>query len=144
MGDAIDVGNPGAAQRVRFRLMNVRTVPPDLHVWELEVRNLGTEVYSIIPTLMMTLTAIRQSNGVVMTGEWIATEAAAIAAGIPISTELFEVQPNTTQLFHFAVVVTSAGSVPAGWTLELDLGGESGNRITWINQMNPYCESDGG
>jgi hypothetical protein len=89
VGDAVFVGQPGAALRLRFRLQNVQTQPGpssggnprNLYIWSLEIRNLGSASYETIPVALMVITRISTANGDVA-GTWRTSEAAMAAAGI--------------------------------------------------------------
>lgn len=146
VGDAVFVGQAGAGHRVRFRLQNVASsAAPDggtLHLWQLEVRNLGEQPYTITPTLVMTLTALRLADGTIQDGNWVATSRAARAAGIPVNEAVFELSTGQTMVFHFAALSASAGATAWRWRLALDYGGTSENAIGWRNAINPHCSGD--
>lgn len=144
VGDAVFVGQPGAALRLRFRLQNVQTrpAPPlagsprNLYIWSLEIRNLGSVDYETVPVALMVITRIRTANGDI-NGTWNTSEAAMIAAGI--SGENYDpLAPGTTRVYRLAAY-GPAGSVRQFAYL---LDGDGGNRITWVNQTNPYCSGD--
>lgn len=144
LDDPVRVGNPAGAVQVQFRLTDVATLPASpardgsermLVLWQLEVTNLGFETYSIAPTVVLTLTTIRTPGGLLLSGDWVATERAGEEAGVVVDTNLVDIPPGDTRVFQFAAY-TPPGT-PERWTLELDIEGD--NRLTWINAINPYC-----
>ena len=147
VNDAVFVGNRYASQRIRFRLRNVRTLPAsplivlprNIHVWELEVRNVGSEPYMITPSLVMLLMEISLPDGRVISDGWMPSAKAAREAGIPSETHIYEIGAGETMLFPLATYTLYPNSTPKSWALELDIEGDSGNRITWTNQTNPHC-----
>lgn len=142
-GDAVFVGARGAANRVRFRLQNVYTLPASghggtraLYVWSLEIRNLGSMNYATIPIGQMRLTRIQTSTGE-LNGTWGTSDTAMRAAGI--SQESYDpLPPNATRIYRMAAYAP-VGS-PRTFTFTLDEA--SGSRITWTNATNPYCVGD--
>ncbi len=145
--DAVFVGNRYAPQRIRFRVQNVRTMPAsplvilprNIHVWQLEVANVGVEPYRIMPSLVMVLSEIILPDGRVLDAGWMASAKAGREAGIAISGDLYEIGAGETMVFDLATYTLYPASTPKRWTLQLDLEGNSGNQITWTNQINPHC-----
>ncbi len=143
-GDAVFVGQPGAATRLRFRFQSVQTRPAapsggnarNLYIWSLEIKNLGTSNYETIPIAQMYLSLIRATNADVA-GEWRTSEAAMQAAGI-IGQTYDAITPGATRIYRMAAYAP-VGSVRR---LTFVLDAESNNRITWVNQANPYCSGD--
>ena len=144
VGDAVFVGQPGAALRLRFRLQNVQTLPAppmagsprNLYIWSLEIRNLGSADYETVPVALMVITRLSTANGDV-SGTWDTSEAAATAAGI--EGENYDVlTPGSTRVYRLAAYAP-AGSVRQFAYL---LDGSGSNRITWVNATNPYCSGD--
>jgi hypothetical protein len=144
VGDAVFVGQSGAALRLRFRLGQVQSqpapplngMPRNLVTWRLEIRNLGSTAYETIPVALMVITRINTANGE-QTGTWRSSTAAMNAAGF--TGENYDpLLPNTTRLYRLAAFV------PAGTVRQFAylLDGEGGNRITWTNRANPYCSGD--
>lgn len=139
VGDAVFVGQSGAPLRLRFRLQNVQSQPAGsrtLVTWRLEIRNLGSVSYETIPVALMVITRITTANGE-QTGTWQASEAAMAAAGF--TNENYDpLTPGSTRVYRLAAYIP-AGSVNQFAYL---LDGDGGNRITWINTVNPYCFGD--
>jgi len=143
-GDAVFVGQLGAATRLRFRLQSVQTRPAassggsprNLYIWSLEIKNLGTTNYETIPIAQMYLSLILTPNGEAA-GTWRTSEAAMQAAGI-MGQNYDAIQPGATRVYRLAAY----GSVGNARRLTFVLDDESGNQITWINQANPYCSGD--
>jgi hypothetical protein len=144
VGDAVFVGQSGAALHLRFRLQNVRSQPSpplggsprNLYTWQLEVRNLGSADYETVPVALMVITRINTANGEVI-GTWNTSEAAMQAAGI--TNENYDpLTPGSTRVYRLAAYAP-AGSVRQ-FAYLLDGGGS--NRITWVNAANPYCSGD--
>jgi hypothetical protein len=142
VGDAVFVGQRGAARYLRFRLQNVQSQPApplngmhrNLYTWELEISNEGSAAYETIPPALMGITRISTVNGE-QTGMWRSTEAAMNAAGF--TDENYDpLLPNRTRLYRLAAY-GPAGTIEQFAYL---LDGES-NRITWVNAFNPYCAS---
>jgi len=144
VGDAVFVGQPGAALRLRFRLQNVQTrpAPPSggnprsLYVWSLEIRNLGSVNYETVPVALMVITRLNTANGE-MSGTWNTSEAAMQAAGIA-NQNYDPLAPGATRVYRMAAY-GPAGSVRQFAYL---LDGDGDNRITWVNASNPYCSGD--
>ncbi len=139
VGDAVFVGQSGAPLRLRFRLQNVQSQPAgsrNLITWRLEIRNLGSATYETIPVALMVITRINTANGE-QTGTWQPSEAAMAAAGFT-SENYDPLTPGSTRIYRLAAYIP-AGSVNQFAYL---LDGESGNRITWVNAVNPYCSGD--
>jgi hypothetical protein len=142
-GDAVFVGQPGAAVRLRFRLQNVQAqaAPPlggaarNLYTWQLEIRNVGSATYETIPAALMFITRVNTANGE-QTGTWRTSEAAMNAGGFT-SENYDPLTPGSTRVYRLAAYAP-AGSVRQFAYL---LDGES-NRITWVNSANPYCSGD--
>jgi hypothetical protein len=144
VGDAVFVGQPGAALRLRFRLQNIQTLPApplagsprNLYVWSLEIRNLGSADYETVPVALMVITRLATASGEV-TGTWNTSEAAMTAAGF--TNENYDaLTPSSTRVYRLAAYAP-AGSVRQFAYL---LDGSGGNRITWVNTTNPYCSGD--
>lgn len=139
VGDAVFVGLPGAALRLRFRLQQVQVQPAgpeSLVTWQLEVRNVGTITYETIPPALMLVTRSTTVHGSQL-GTWRSSEAAMNAAGF--TNENYDpVLPGTTRIYRLAAYIPAGN--PAQFTYLLD--GDGGNRITWTNQQNPYCSGD--
>jgi hypothetical protein len=139
IGDAIFVGQSGAPLHLRFRLQNVQSQPAqsqNLVTWRLEIRNLGSTTYETIPIALMVITRINTVSGE-QTGTWRTSEAAMAAAGF--TDENYDpLTPGSTRIYRLAAYVP-AGSVRQFAYL---LDGDGGNRITWVNAVNPYCSGD--
>ncbi|MEO8608800.1 MAG: hypothetical protein ABI690_12995 [Chloroflexota bacterium] len=144
VGDAVFVGQSGAALHLRFRLQNVQTLPAlplagsprNLYVWSLEIRNLGSANYETVPVALMVIIRLNTVNGEV-TGTWDTSEAAMTAAGI--TNENYDpLTPGSTRVYRLAAYAP-AGSVRQFAYL---LDGSGSNRITWINAANPSCSGD--
>ena len=144
VGDAVFVGQSGAALRLRFRLGQVQTqpatplggTPRTLVTWRLEIRNLGSTAYETIPVALMVITRINTANGE-QSGTWHTSTAAMNAA--EFTDENYDpLLPNSTRIYRLAAFVP-AGSVRQFAYL---LDGEGSNQITWTNRANPYCSGD--
>lgn len=138
-GDAVFIGQPNAALHLRFRLQNVQSqpAPPQmLYLWSVEIKNLGTTVYETIPVAQAMITQINTSNGGIQ-GAWLPSEKAMKAAGIA-SENYDPLPPGSSRIYRMATYG------PAGTVRQLAfLLDEAGhNRITWINQPNPFCVGD--
>lgn len=136
VGDAVFVGQPGAPVRLRFRLRNVQVQAAGSGqrvTWRLEIRNLGTIPYETIPPALMLITRVSTANGD-QTGLWRTSEAAMQAAGF--TGEHYDpLPPGATRVYRLAAYIPTGS--PSQFTYLLD--GDGGNRITWVNQINPYC-----
>jgi len=148
VGDAIFIGVVGAPTRVRLRLQAVNSsVGQDqhgqavgLHVWQLEVRNLGSQDYTVFPAVQMYLHALQSTNGL-QNGVWSASQEAAEQAQVPFDGELYTLAPNMTRVFTLAAF--SPNGQAAGFTFVLDPTVTSGSAtLTWRNQNNPFCIGD--
>lgn len=142
-GDAIFVGQPGSATRLRFQLQSVQARPAssegssrNLYSWSLEIKNLGTANYETIPIAQMYLSLIITPTGEAA-GIWRTSEAAMQAAGIT-GQNYDAIQPGATRVYRLAAY----GPVGNARRLTFVLDDESSNQITWINQANPYCSGD--
>lgn len=143
-GDAVFVGQPGAAIRLRFRFQSVQTRPAapnggsprSLYIWSLEIKNLGTTNYETIPIAQMYLNVINTATSE-LAGTWRTSEAAMQEAGI-IGQTYDAISPGTTQIYRMAAYAP----VGSARRLTFVLDDESGNKITWVNQANPYCSGD--
>ncbi len=139
VGDAIFTGNAGASQRLRFRLQNVQIqemANRNLVTWQLEIANLGTEVYETIPTALMLITRIFSVEGDEI-GTWRTSESAMKAAGF--TDENYDpLHSGMTRVYRLAAY-TPPGTI-AQFTYLLDLDGT--NQITWRNGNNPFCSGD--
>jgi hypothetical protein len=139
VGDAVFVGQSGAALRLRFRLQNVQSQPAgsrNLVTWRLEIRNLGSATYETIPIALMVITRITTASGE-EPGTWQTSEVAMAAAGF--TNENYDpLTPGSTRVYRLAAYIP-VGSVNQFAYL---LDGEGGNRITWVNAANPYCSGD--
>jgi len=143
LGDAVWVGQQQSPVWIRFRLDDVRTANTaegTVHLWTLSVYNAGTAVYSIAPTLALTLNQIRDVDGTLRDGVWIATRDAGDTVGIIVDAELFDIEPGAMRTFQFAAF--GLEGVPQQWVLALDLTGGSDNAITWANRTNPHCRTE--
>lgn len=139
VGDAIYTGNQGASQRLRFRLQNVQVQElsnRNLVTWQLEIRNLGTQVYETIPIALMMITRIFTIDGDEV-GTWRTSETAMKVAGF--TNENYDpLQAGDTRIYQLAAY-TPPGIINR-LTYLLDVDGT--NQITWINSHNPYCSGD--
>jgi hypothetical protein len=144
VGDAVFVGQPGAALRLRFRLQNIQTLPAppsggaarNLYVWSLEIRNLGSANYETVPVALMVITRLSTANGD-LTGTWRTSEAAMTAAGI--TNENYDpLTPGTTRVYRLAAYAPAGGVRQFAYLLD----GDGGNQITWVNASNPSCSGD--
>ncbi len=139
--DAVFVGQPGAPLRLRFRLQTVQVQAAGSGqrvMWRLEIHNLGTIPYETIPAALMVITRITTASGE-QTGIWRTSEAAMNAAGF--TGENYDpLPPGSTRVYRLAAYIPTGS--PSQFTYLLD--GDGGNRITWVNQRNPYCpEAEG-
>lgn len=141
VGDAVFVGQQGALLRLRFRLQNVQVQPAgtqNLVTWRLEVRNVGTVTYETIPPALMLITRITTVDGE-QTGAWRTSEAAMNAAGF--TNENYDpLSPGATRSYRLAAYIPAGNPDQFAYLLD----GDGGNRITWMNQSNPYCSGDVG
>jgi hypothetical protein len=144
VGDAVFVGQPGAALRLRFRLQNVQTLPApplagsprSLYTWQLEIRNLGSMDYETVPVALMVITRINIASGE-QTGTWNTSEAAMAAAGI--TNENYDaLTPGSTRVYRLAAYAPTGSVRQFAYLLD----GSGTNRITWVNQSNPSCSGD--
>jgi len=144
-GDAVFVGQPGAALRLRFRLVNVtaQAAPPtpggsarNLYSWSVEIRNLGTTDYETIPLAQMVISTISTASGD-LEGRWRTTDAALRAAGIT-NENYAPLLPNTTRVYRLAAYAPAGSARRLTFTLDA----EGSNTITWLNQPNPDCFGD--
>jgi hypothetical protein len=140
VGDAVLVGQRGAALYLRFRLQNVHAhlapslngMPRNLYTWELEISNEGSAVYETIPPALMGITRISTVNGE-QSGMWESTEAAMDGAGF--KDENYDpLLPNTTRRYRLAAYGPAGRIEQFAYVLD----GQS-NRMTWVNALNPYC-----
>lgn len=139
VGDAVFVGQSGAPLRLRFRLQNVQSQPAgsrNLVTWRLEIRNLGSTSYETIPVALMVIIRINTASGE-QSGTWRTSETAMAAAGFT-SENYDPLTPGSTRVYRLAAYV------PAGTVRQFAylLDGDGGNRITWVNAVNPYCSGD--
>lgn len=144
VGDAVFVGQPDAPLRLRFRLQNVQTrpaptlgsTPRQLVTWRLEIRNLGSMTYETIPIALMVITRINTVSGE-QSGIWRTSEIAMNAAGFTNENN-DPLLPGTTRVYRLS------GYIPSGSVRQFVylLDGDGGNRITWVNAVNPYCSGD--
>ena len=139
VGDVVFVGQQGAPLRLRFRLQNVQVQPAgtqNLVMWRLEIRNVGTATYEAIPPALMVITRITTANGE-QTGIWRTSEAAMNAAGF--TNENYDpLSPGSTRIYRLAAYIPAGNPDQFAYLLDAD----GGNRITWANQVNPYCTGD--
>jgi hypothetical protein len=139
VGDAIFVGQPGAAMRLRFRLQNVQVQPAGgqyLVTWQLAIHNAGTTTYEALPPMLMLITRLATASGP-QSGTWRTAEAAMKLAGF--TSENYEaLSPGATRLYRLAAFIPTGNVSQFAYLLD----GDGGNRITWTNQINPYCFGD--
>lgn len=139
VGDAVFVGQPGAPLRLRFRLQNVQVQPTgtqNLVTWRVEIHNVGTATYEAIPPALMLITRITTANGE-QTGIWRTSEAAMNAVGF--TNENYDpLSPGATRIYRLAAYIPTGNVSQFAYLLD----GDGGNRITWTNQVNPYCSGD--
>ena len=143
VGDAVFVGQPGAPLRLRFRLLSVQSqpapplgdTPQNLYTWRLEIRNLGAVTYETVPVALMLITGITTPTGE-QTGSWLTSLAAMNAAGF--TDENYDaLPPGSTRVYRLAAFAPAGSLHRLAYLLD---GGN--NRITWVNQPNPYCTGD--
>ena len=104
--------------------------------WRLEIRNLGGATYETVPVALMVITRVNTASEQ-QTGTWRTSETAMAAAGF--TNENYDpLPPGSTRVYRMAAYVP-AGSVGQFAYL---LDGDGGNRITWVNQINPNCSGD--
>ena len=144
LGDAVFVGHIGTPLRLRFRLQNVQSspaqplngIPRNLYTWQLEILNLGSEVYETIPVALMFISRLDTANGQ-QNGSWTPSESAMQAAGF-INENYDPLMPGITRIYRLAAYVPT-GTVRQ-FTYLLDDDGN--NQITWVSAANPYCSGD--
>ncbi len=143
VGDAVFVGQSGAALRLRFRLLNAESVPAEpiggeprsLYTWQLEIANLGSAVYETVPVALMTITRVDTFSGPLI-GTWPTSQAAMQTAGY-WNENYAALDPGSSRIYRLAAFG------PAGNLHQLTYSLDGGaNRITWINASNPYCSGD--
>ena len=122
VGDAVFVGQLGAALRLRFRLQNVQA-QQTLITWQLEIVNLGTTDYETIPVALMSITRITTSNGE-QSGTWGTSDTAMQAAGFT-SENYDPLIPGEIRIYNLAASIPSGNA--SQFTYLLD--GDGGNRI---------------
>jgi len=138
------VGHIGTPLRLRFRLQNVQSspaqplngIPRNLYTWQLEILNLGSEVYETIPVALMFISRLDTANGQ-QNGSWTPSESAMQAAGF-INENYDPLMPGITRIYRLAAYVPT-GTVRQ-FTYLLDDDGN--NQITWVSAANPYCSGD--
>lgn len=139
VGDAVFVGQSGAPLRLRFRLQNIQVQAAgsqNLVTWRLEIRNLGSTSYETIPVALMLITRINTANGEQI-GTWRTSDAALAAAGF--TNENYEpLPPGSTQVYRLAAYIPAGSANQFAYLLD----GDGGNRVTWVNDANPYCSGD--
>jgi hypothetical protein len=143
VGDAVFVGTPGAALRLRFRLLNIQSQPAlptsgdplNLYTWQLEISNLGSVTYETIPIALMAITRIETSSGH-LSGTWHTSDFAMREAGY-LNEAYDALQSGNSRIYRLAAYA------PAGSLRQLTYSLDGGtNRITWVNSANPYCSGD--
>ncbi len=139
LGDTVEVGSAGQAQHVRFRLLDVQSIPqPDaaIHTWELEVTNLGTAAYEVYPAVQMVLSAVETPSAIV-TGTWGASAAAGEAVGLTVDGAVYTLLSGETRRFRLAA------QAPAGaayrFRFALDPTVSDSPAMTWRTVPNPVC-----
>ncbi len=139
VGDAIFVGQAGAALRLRFRLQDVQVEAAGAQTlvsWQLEIGNIGTSPYETIPPALTLITRITTASGL-LSGTWQSAEVAMKAAGF--TNENYDpLPPGATRIYRLAAYIPAGNPEQFAYLLD----GEGGNRITWSNQSNPYCSGD--
>ena len=143
VGDAVYVGQSGAALRLRFRLLGVQAQPADpvggeprsLYTWRLQIANLGSAPYDTVPVALMTMTRIDTFTGQ-LSGTWNTSETAMQDAGF--TGENYDaLQPGSSRIYRLAAYGPSGNARQPAYTLD-----GASNRITWVNAGNPYCSGD--
>jgi hypothetical protein len=149
VGDAVFIGSSGSANGVRFRLQNVSTQATspsadgsarNIFAWQLEVKNIGLEVYEIFPSGQMVLSAITTANGD-ETGVWPATREAANAIGASLDENVDTLHSGETRVFRFAAYGPVGQAARFAFTLDPTVS-EGSRVMTWTNQSNPDCAGD--
>lgn len=143
-GDTVFVGLPGALLRLRFRLNEVISEsaqplngePRSLYTWALTITNLGEMDYETVPVVLMSISRVETSAGL-LEGAWTPTESAMQAAGFT-QENYTPLTAGATRTYHFAAYA------PAGTVHQFRylLDGAGDNRITWVNAPNPFCSGD--
>ena len=144
--DLVRVGSPGSPVQVAFRLHAIVTYPAppaedgsprQVHAWQLEVHNNGSEVYEVFPVLQMYLSAVQTAYGEI-SGVWGSTRDAAEVAGLVIDSDVYALAPGEIRVFQMATLAPAGTAY--GFTFTLDPTVTEGSGVvTWVNQPNPDC-----
>lgn len=155
-GDAVFSGGVLSQVSARLRLIDVTTQPasPDptsgdprsLHVWTLEVKNVGAVAYELFPATQMYISRIATGAGDV-DGVWGASLAAAHEAGLTATYDALALAPGMTRTFQLAAH-TPAGTAtrftylldPTTRDIATHIPGS--NPLTWTTATNPHCSGD--
>jgi hypothetical protein len=149
VGDAVFIGSSGSANGVRFRLQNVSTQATspsadgsarNIFAWQLEVKNIGLEVYEIFPSGQMVLSAITTVYGDEI-GVWPATREAAIAIGATLDENVYTLHSGETRVFRFAAYGPAGQAARFAFMLDPTVS-DGSSIMTWTNQANPDCAGD--
>lgn len=141
VGDAVFVGYSGDSLRLRFRLLGIQSRPAEsgaryLHTWQIEIRSIGSATYETVPIALTAIMRVETAYGA-ETGTWPTSEAAMREAGY-LGENYDPLAPHTTRIYRLAAY----GPIGSVGQIAYTLDGESGNRITWTNNANPYCSGD--
>lgn len=149
VGDAVYVGTSQSEQGVRFRLLNVTAhpaspdrdgIPRQVYSWQLEVGNIGTEVYEVFPGAQLYLSTITTSEGE-LTGRWYPTREAGETINQELDTDVYRLDSGETRVFNLMAFAPLGQATR--FTFQLDPTSDEGSgTITWLNQPNPYCTGD--
>ena len=120
--------------------------PRRIAVWDLEVKNVGTVAYDLLPAWQMYVSTVTTGHGD-EAGIWGASRDAAAEAGIALVYEAITLPPGATRTFSLAAYIPDG--TPKRFTYMLDpTTRESGSRqpgsnpLIWINATNPGCSGD--
>ena len=147
--DPVHIGSAQATQGVRLRLQNVSAravaesadgLPQSVYRWQLEVRNLGSDDYTLFPSAQMYLSRIDIGYGQ-QSGIWPPTRRAAQAIGLTLADEVYTLRQGETRRFQLAAFGPRGQALGFVFSLDPTVSHDS-DQLTWVNQRNPYCHGD--
>jgi hypothetical protein len=165
-GDMVYSDRQPGGLHVGFRLLDVRSVdtpvpgadgrPQAVHIWTIQITNIGSIPYTVFPPAQMYISVIRPGDNPAaeVHGVWGPDMAAAEEVGLSFTAMTWDMQdiaPGTTKTYTLAAYGPRGTAWKVAYVLDLtqrdpdatDLTVVPGtNIVSWLNQVNTVCTGD--
>jgi hypothetical protein len=164
VGDIIYSDPQSSGLRLSFRVTDIHSEPSNtldenvqrqsLHLWTIEIENVGTIPYTIFPPAQLYVAVVRRPNGTELNGVWGPNLAAASEAGVTFDSKMTwdmqDIRPGRKKTFVLAAYAPVGTVYKVSYALDASqrTGGTNptvvpgSNIVSWINEVNTICSGD--